>query len=166
MKTPTLALLLLISCLPCTFAAQREFKVHGDQTLVTELKDGLPVPATKDGVTCCLPAFVAREGEFAIQFSVEAQSAIRLVSVDDVTGATEEHILASGPRKEDSVYWMDVSAPRELSKGGAPWVFERGDTLRVYRLRVELKGKSEPVELLQPVIWNAASKKQLRKLAK
>lgn len=166
MKIPALLVLFCAVALPCTFAAQREFKVHGSQTLVAELKDGLPLPAANEEVKCRLPAFVAREGEFAVQFAVEAQSAITMVSVDDVTGATEEHILASGPQKEGSVYWMDVSPPRELSKSSAPWVFEKGDTLRVFRLKIELKGKTEPIELLQPVIWNSASKKQLRKLAK
>jgi TonB family protein len=144
----------------------QEFTILGTQKILCEVDGQTPSLAGKDGVKVRQPAFVAREGEFAYQFAIDAGVGVTKIIVEDVSESAARILLEDSSPKVEGGYWMEVSTPMVLSKQNLPWIYERGDTTRVFRFTISISGKSDPVVLYQPVVWKLEAKKYLRKLVK
>jgi hypothetical protein len=160
----------LIACiLSATFglnASPKEFTILGNQKIVCEVDDQTPSLAEKDGIKVRQPAFVAREGEFAYQFAVETAMSVKKIVIEEVSDSTARVLIEDFAPRIDSGYWMGVTTPIGLSKQSLPWIYERGDTTRVFKFTISISDKSDPIILHQPVVWKLAAKKYLKKLAK
>jgi hypothetical protein len=166
MKTTVRFLIPILLTVAIASAKQKEFTVLGGQKIKAEVENGMPVPAEKNGLKVQAAAFMIGGGNLIFTFGFTTKNELKKVVVEDVTGATALPLVddASPTLKKD--YWMGNAAPLPLSKSGVPWVFERGDTTRIFRFTVTMDGQAEPVVLYQPAVYPAATKKQLQQMAR
>ena len=164
MKARYLALILCF--ITAAHARPKEFTILDGEKIKADVSRGMPLPAEKDGIKIEVAAFMIGDGKLIFTFGFDAKATPSKVVVEDVTGTTAVVLVEdSAPAlKED--YWKGDAAPLPLSKSGVPWIFERGDTTKVFRFTVTLPDRDVPVVLYQPAVYGGATKKQLQKMAR
>lgn len=159
--------LVLLLCLATTvFAKSREFTILGGEKIKAEVERGMPLPAEKDGIKIEVAAFMIGDGKLVFTFGIDTKKTPKKVVVEDVSGRSPVVLVEDDAPVAQKDYWRGDATPLPLSKSGVPWVFERGDTTKVFRFTVTLPDREQPVVLYQPAIYAAATKKQLQKMAR
>lgn len=163
----TVRCFVLLCCLAtAAFAKPKEFTILGGQKITAEVERGMPLPAEKDGIKIEVAAFGIGDGKLVFTFGLDTKKTPKQIVVEDVSGGSPVVLVADPAPGVEKDYWRGDAAPLPLSKSGVPWVFERGDTTKVFRFTVLLPDRAEPVVLYQPAIYAASTKKQLRKMAR
>lgn len=157
----------LLFCLTAAaFAKPKEFTILGGEKIKAEVERGMPVPAEKDGIKIEVAAFMIGDGKLVFTFGFDTQKTPKKVVVEDVSGSSPVVLVEDSAPVVKKNYWRGDAAPLPLSKSGVPWVFERGDTTKVFRFTVTLPDQEQPVVLFQPAIYASTTKKQLEKMAR
>lgn len=165
MKTaPSLVLLLCLAT--AAHAKPKEFTILGGQKVLAEVAKGMPLPAEKDGIKIEAAAFMIRDGKLIYTFGFDTKTTPRKVVVEDVSGRSAVVLVEDTAPVVKEDYWLGNAPPLPFSRDGVPWVFERGDTTKVFRFTVALPDREQPVVLYQPAIYASATKKQLQKMAR
>ena len=126
----------------------------------------MPLPAMKDGLRIDVAGFMIGEGKLTFTFGFTSKLPLKRVVVEDVTGR-EAVVMVDDPAPVlTKNYWKGNASPLPLKKGGSPWIWEQGDTTKVFRFTVSVVGREEPVVLFQPAVYSGRSKKQLQQLAR
>ena len=165
MKT-TRYLILLLCLATAALAKPKEFTILGGEKITAEVERGVPLPVAKDGIKIEAAAFMIGDGQLVFTFGFDTKQTPRKIVVEDVSGTAPVVLVADSAPVVQEDYWRGDAAPLPLSKSGVPWVFERGDTTKVFRFTVTLPDREQPVVLYQPAIYAGATKKQLQKLAR
>jgi hypothetical protein len=159
-------LVLLLCFAAAAHAKPKEFTILGDQKIMAEVERGMPLPAEKDGIKIEAAAFVIGDGKLIFTFGFDTRATPKKVVVEDVSGSSAVVLVDDIAPEVKKNYWLGNASPLPLSKNGVPWVFERGDTTKVFRFTVALPDREQPVVLYQPAIYVGATKKQLQKMAR
>jgi hypothetical protein len=147
-------------------AETKKYTVLGNHEIEAKVQDGMPLPAEKSGITIEAAGFALGEGKLIWAFDLTSGKALAKVVVEDVSGPNAIVLVEDSSPKLADAHWAGDAAPLALSKSGCPWLFEPGDTTKVFRFTVTLKEKSEPVVIYQPAIYPADTKRQLRQMAR
>ena len=126
----------------------------------------MPLPATKDGVTIQVAAFMVEEENLVFTFGFDSSVKLEKVVVEDVSGTSAVVLVNDPSPTPKSGYWKGDAAPLPLNKTSIPWIWEKGDTTKVFRFTVSVVGRAEPIEIFQPAIYSGRTKKQLQQFAK
>ncbi len=159
-------IILFLALTVATFAKPKEFTILGGQKIKAEVENGMPKGAEGSGIAVKAAAFMIGEGKLIFTFGFTAPDDLQRVTIEDVSGKEAVVLVDDQKPKLNNMYWMGNATPLPLSKAGVPWVFERGDTTKVFRITANLASRPEPVVLFQPAIYPSATKKQLQQLAK
>lgn len=144
----------------------KEYTILGGQTIKAEVRDGMPLPAQKAGVVIEGAGFALGEGKLIWSFDFTSQTTPTRVVIEDVSGQNAQLLVNDAtPKLDGDHHWSGEAAPLVLSRKDCPWLFESGDTTKVFRFSVTLLGKSEPVVIFQPAIYSAETKQQIRQMA-
>ncbi len=162
-KITCLAFLLCIATVMC--AATKEYTVLGDQKITAKTQDGMPLPAEKAGITVDGAGFFLREGKLIWAFNFTSKKAPTKVLIEDISGKSAVVLVDDSAPKLKGHDWTGNATPVSLSKSDCPWLFEPGDTTKVFRFTITLKGKPEPVVIYQPAVYPEAAKQLLRQMA-
>jgi hypothetical protein len=155
----------LLSFASAAFAGTKEYTILGDQKVSAKVQDGMPLPQEKSGITVEGAGFALGEGKLIWGFDFTSKKAPTRVVIEDVSGKNAVVLVDdSSPELKDHS-WSGNATPLSLSKSDCPWLFESGDTTKVFRFTITLKGKSEPVVIYQPAVYPEAAKQQLRQMA-
>lgn len=138
-----------------------ELTISGGEKINAEFQRGMPVPAAKSGVRIQAAAFVLGGGSLTYTFGLTSEKAVKKVVVEDVTGAKAVRLVEDNAPVLADGYWNGDSSPLAISKTTLPWLYERGDTTKVFRFTVTLADKTEPVVLHQPAVYAGGIKDQL-----
>jgi len=158
MKSKFICLALMLSTASAAFASTREYTILGNQTITAEVYAGAPKPAKKDGITVESAGFMLGKGTLVWTFGFASKEAPTKVVVEDVSGASAVVMLTDTAPKFEKDHWKGSAAPVPLTKTGSPWLFEWGDTTKVFRFTITLKGRATPVVIYQPAIYPEATK--------
>jgi hypothetical protein len=159
--------LFLLFCLAsAALAKPKEFIILGGEKIKAEVERGMPLPAETDGIKIEVAAFMIGDGKLIFTFGFDTKETPQKVVVEDVTGNAPVVLVEDLAPVVQKEYWRGDAPPLQLSKNGVPWVFERGDTTKIFRFTVTLPGREQPVVLYQPAIYAGATKKQLQKMAR
>lgn len=165
MKT-TRHLVLLLCLAAASLGKQKEFTILGSEKIKAEVERSMPLPAEKDGIKIEVAAFMIGDGKLVFTFGFDTKKTPKKVVVEDVSGSSPVVLVEDSAPVVQKDYWRGDATPLPLSKSGVPWVFERGDTTKVFRFTVTLSDREQPVVLYQPAIYAGATKKQLQKMAR
>jgi hypothetical protein len=115
----------------------------------------------KDGDVRIITAGVGVRGgklfhEFAFLYSQAAK--ISKVLVEDVTGNMPVVMVEVASPVLEEKRWYAETKPLALKKDLLPWVFQRGDTTKVYRFTISLENESKPMVIYQAAIFSAGAK--------
>jgi hypothetical protein len=163
LKINHLILLLCISTVAC--AGTKEYTILGDQKITAKVQGGMPLPAEKDGITVEGAGFALGEGKLIWGFDFTSKKVPTKVLIEDVSGKSAIILVDDSAPTLKGHDWSGNATPVSLSKNNCPWLFEAGDTTKVFRFTIALKGKSEPVVIYQPAVYPEATKQQLRQMA-
>jgi hypothetical protein len=163
-KTSHFTVLLFVATVAC--GATKEYTVLGDQKITAKVQDGMPLPGEKGGITVEGAGFALGEGKLIWAFDFTSKKAPTKVLVEDISGVSAVVLVDDSSPKLKDHEWSGSATPVDLSKSGSPWLFERGDTTKVFRFTVTLKGKAEPIVIYQPAIYPEETKNQLRAMAR
>lgn len=147
------------------FAASQEFTILDGKKVTADMSNGLPRPAEKDGIKIEVAAFMIQEGQLIYTFGFTTEKKVQKVTVEEVSGSRAIPLVADTSPELENAYWKGDAKPLPLNKSGVPWIFEKGDTVKVFRFSVTLAGAAAPIVLHQPAIYGAAAKTQLQQLA-
>jgi hypothetical protein len=162
-KITYLSFLLCIATIAC--AATKEYTILGDQKISAKVQDGLPLPGEKNGIKVEGAGFVLGEGKLIWGFDFTSKKEPTKILIEDVSGKSAIILVDDAAPKIKGHDWSGNAAPVSLSKSDCPWLFESGDTTKIFRFTITLKGKSEPVVIYQPAVYPEATKHQLRQMA-
>ena len=126
----------------------------------------MPVPAKKDGVTIQVAGFALEEQSLVFTFGFESTVKLEKVVVEDVSGTTAVVLVKDPAPTPKSGYWKGDASPLPLNKTAIPWLWEKGDTTKIFRFTISVVGRAEPIEIFQPAIYSGRTKKQLQQFAK
>jgi len=159
-------LVFLLCIVTCAFAGTKEFTILGDQKIKAKVQDGMPLPAEQSGITIEGAGFALGEGKLIWAFDFSSKKPPTKVVVEDVSGKSAIVLVVDAAPKLDGEHcWSGAATPVALSKSASPWLFEPGDTTKVFRFTITLAGKTEPAVIYQPAIYPEVSKKRLRQMA-
>ena len=163
---PKIKCLVFLFCIATTaFAETKVYTILGDQKVKAKVQDGMPLPAEKSGITIEGAGFALGEGKLVWAFDFTSKKSLTKVLVEDVSGKNAITLVDDAAPKLDGDHWKGDAAPVSLSKSGCPWLFESGDTTKVFRFTVTLQGTPEPVIIFQPAVYPEETKRQLRQMA-
>lgn len=157
---------LFLSLITVAIGKPQEFTILGSEKIKAEVQQGMPLPAEKSGIKVEVAAFMVGEGKLIFTFGFLTKKNPTKVVVEDVSDTKPLVLVEDASPKIEERYWRGDAVPLPLTKTGVPWVFERGDTTRIFRFTVTLKGEAQPVVLYQPAIYPRDAKAQLAKMAK
>jgi hypothetical protein len=166
MKTQIRHFIILLCLATTTLAATKEFTILGDQKITAKVKRGMPLPAEKTGIKIEGAGFVIGGGELTWAFDFISKSAPTRVFIEDVSGKAPIVLVDDSSPEFVVDHWKFGSTPIELSKIGTPWIFEPGDTTKIFRFTITVTGKAEPVVIYQPAVYPIRSKKMLQQMAR
>jgi len=166
MNYKTCLFALLLCAASVAVAETKEYTVLGNQKIKAKAQDGMPLPAAKDGVTIQGAGFALGEGKLIWSFDFISRRAPTRVLVEDISGPSAIVLVEDSAPKREGSRWSGGAAPVELSRVGCPWLYEPGNTTKVFRFTVALKGKAEPVVIHQPAIYTAETKRQLQQMVR
>ncbi len=166
MNRPIGFLLLFVCLFAGSLAATRTLTILGSKKMTFQFQGGMPLPQESRGVKTEVTGFMTEEGKIipALGFSYWGTSKVRYVAIDEVSGSEPVHIVEDAEPKLDQKFWKGRGAPRALNRTESAWIFERGDTLVVYRFTVRLDDGKSDVVIYQPAVFPEGTKKILRKL--
>jgi len=159
-------LLLLLGLASAASAKPKEFTILGGEKIKAEVERGMPLPAEKDGIKIEAAAFMVGDGKLIFAFGFTTKKKLKKVLVEDVSSSSALELVDDASPKLEKDYWKGEATPLPLSKSGVPWVFERGDTTKVFRFTVTLAEQEQPVVLYQPAVYSGGTKKQLQQMAR
>jgi hypothetical protein len=158
MKSKISCLALMLCSASAVFAGTREYTILGNQKINAEVYAGAPKPAKQDGITVETAGFMIGKGTLIWTFDFTSKETPIKVVVEDVSGANAVVLVKDTAPKLEGNRWKGRAAPLGLNKHDCPWLFEFGDTTKVFRFTITLKGQAEPVILYQPAIYPEATK--------
>jgi hypothetical protein len=162
MKSKLTSLALVLCTASAAFAGTREFTILGNQTISAEVYAGVPKPAVQDGITVNTAGFMLGKGTLVWTFDFTSKQPVTRVVVEDVSGASAVVLVKDAAPKLEGDHWKGQAAPVALNKIACPWLFEIGDTTKVFRFSVTLKGQAKPVILYQPAIYPETTKTKVQ----
>jgi hypothetical protein len=161
-----LSFLLFLICLAAVASAKpQQFIVLGGEKIIAEVEEGVPLPAESRGVKIEVAGFEIIEGRLVFTFGLSTTLEVTRVFIEDVSGSEAVALVEDPSPVLNDGYWRGDAKPLSLSKSGVPWVWQRGDTTKVFRFTVGVRGAERPIILNQPAVYSGSVKKQLRKMA-
>ncbi|MES2737962.1 MAG: hypothetical protein V4672_16690 [Verrucomicrobiota bacterium] len=155
----------LLSLAVSAFAETQSFTILDGQKITAEMSGGLPLPAEKEGIKIEVAAFMIQEGKLIYSFGFSTQKEVTKVVVEEVSGSSALPMVTDSAPALSKAYWKGDAKPLPLTQAGVPWVFEEGDTVKVFRFTITTGSDAAPVILHQPAIYGGGVKVQLRQLA-
>ena len=156
---------LCLLCLAATaFADTRKFTVLGGRTIKARVQDGMPLPAVKAGIRIEGAGFVLRAGMLIWAFNLASEKPLAKILVEEVSGKNAVALVDEPEPRLAYGRWKGEATPVAPSKGASPWLFEPGDTTKVFRFTILAGGKTAPVVIYQPAVYPEAMKKQLLRM--
>ena len=159
-------LFFLLCITTAALAGTKEYTILGDQKIKASVRDGAPLPAEKSGISIEGAGFAIGDGKLIWAFDFASKKAPTKVVVEDVSGKSAILLVEDSTPKFDGGHWTGEATPVALTKSGCPWLFEPGDSTKVFRFSVWLRGKPEPVVIYQPAVYPEETKKQLQQMAR
>ena len=155
-------LVLLLCIAAAIHAKSKEFTILGKQKIQAEVKRGVPLPAEKGGVRIESAAF--RIGDAGLQFGfiIRARRPLSKILVEEVSGRSPVVMVEDPAPAFKGDRWLGMAKPQPLTPATLPWLFEHGDTTKVFRFSVLFADTSEPLVLFQPAIYSAKLKQITR----
>jgi hypothetical protein len=154
--------LLLFACIAvAAHARTKEFSISGGGKIKAEFQHGMPLPVEQAGIKIEAAAFMFGDGKLTFAFGFTTKKNLQKVVVEDVTGSTATTLVEDRAPTLDKAYWKGEALPLAISKSTVPWLYERGDTIKLFRFTVTLAGEARPVVLYQPSVYSNGTKAQL-----
>lgn len=149
------------------FGSTKTLTILGGTKIKAEFEHGMPRANESHGVKTEVTGFAIDHKKVvpAMGFSYSGTSKLLYVAVDEVSGPSPVRMVEDLTPKLERNFWKGSGAPRALNKEESRWVFERGDTLVVYRFTIRLEGSNDDVVIYQPAVFAEGTKKMLRQLA-
>ena len=144
-------------------AAPKQFTISGGQKITAEMKGKMPVPATRAAITIEGAGIAISGGKLSYAFAVTTIRKVTRIQVEDVTGEKPEVILTDDAPQFKQRTWYGSGAELEVSKTAFPWLYERGDSMRIFRFTIKAGSDGEEVVIYQPSLIGRATKDMLRK---
>lgn len=163
-KVIYLTFLLCVATVAC--AATKEYIILGDQKITAKVQHGMPLPGEKSGITVEGAGFALEDGKLIWAFDLTSKKAPIKIMVEDVSGKISIMLVDDAAPKLNGHDWSGNATPLSLSKSDCPWLFESGDTTKVFRFTITLQGKPEPVVIYQPAVYPEATKQQLLQMSR
>jgi hypothetical protein len=158
----TLRYLVLLTCVAiAAYAKTKEFTISGGGKIKAEFQHGMPLPAEKGGIKIEAAAFMFGDNKLTFAFGFTTTKKLQKVVVEDVTASVATTLVEDRTPTLDEAYWKGEASPLAISKSTVPWLYERGDTTKVFRFTVTLAGEVQPVVLYQPSVYSNGTKAQL-----
>jgi hypothetical protein len=126
----------------------------------------MPLPAEDAGIKIEGAGFMIGEGKLTWAFDFISEFPPRRVVIEDVSGTAPIVLVDDSAPRFAVDHWMFEASPVELSKTGTPWIYEPGDTTKIFRFTIALTGKTKPVVIYQPAVYPQKSKKMLQQMAR
>lgn len=166
MKSKLTCLALMLCTASAAFASTREYTILGNQTITAEVYAGAPKPAKKDGITIEAAGFMIGQGTLVWTFEFVTKDTPTKVVVEDVSGPRAIVMVTDTAPKMEKDHWKGRATPVPLTKTGSPWLFEWGDTTKVFRFTITLKAQATPVVIYQPAVYPEATKITVQRTVK
>ena len=166
MKSKAIYLFCLLFTATVACAETQEYTVLGNQKIKAKVQNGMPLPAAKNGITVKGAGFAFGNGKLIWGFDFTTKKTPTKVVVEDVSGKSAIVLVEDSKPKLNGHDWTGNATPVALSKEESPWLFEPGDTTKVFRFTITLEGNPEPVVIYQPAVYTEQTKSQLQVMAR
>src|SRR5690606_6814237 len=127
------AILLVLACTGVMDAKTRRLTILGDQTIVADFEGRMPKPVETNDVSIDVAGLVIEETQLKYTFGLDSYDSLTRVLVEDVSGTSAVVLIDDSAPKQEWTRWKGFSAPLPLSSEGVPWIWEKGDTTKVFR---------------------------------
>ena len=158
---PALALVLLAACATSSLET-RTFKIAGGESVSLPFEYGVARSTENADIKIEVTGFVLdslkRELTYAFGFTEKQAEALRSVKVEDVTGPEAEVVvLDSAPHLSAKGYWKGNSTSHKKEDPAVAWVYDSGDTVKVFRFTV-MTAAGRQIVMYQGSVWSARTK--------
>lgn len=151
-------LIVVLFAASTAFAKTKTFTILGDQKIKAEVRGGMPLPAEKEGIKVEGAGFLMTDGKLVWAFNFTSQKPIMNVRVEDVSEKTAVLLVEDKTPSLKEGMWSGRANPIAINKEESPWVFTRGNTVKVFRFTVLIAGNSAPTVIHQPAVYGTEVK--------
>lgn len=157
-----------ILCGCATDPSMRTFTIAGGQTIGLPIAQRGAVATENADVRIEVTGFMvdgqAKEIVYTFGFREKRRELPRSVKVEDVTGSTAELLVEdNSPRLDAKGYWKGSAKPRKKGDSDLSWLYEAGDTTKIFRFTIVTSDGRELV-MHQGSVWRGASKPLILKV--
>lgn len=161
----TLALVSAIGCKSTSVSGSREITISGGERISAHFLGGIPVPAESSAGKIEVAGLLVGDGYLIYTFGLVASMPLGFVRIEDVTGVFPVLLLTDETPELDKDYWIGNSAPIRISEERTPWLYEDGDTIKVFKFTLKTIGDEPPIIMYQPSVFASQAKMALSAMA-